>query len=344
MRILMTGHAGYVGAVMAPLLQAAGHEVVGLDNHYFERCDFGAYAPQLRVLRCDIRDLTAAHLDGFDGVAHLAAVSNDPFGNLNPESTYDINHKASLRLAALAKAAGAQRFVYSSSCSVYGAASPNDVLDESASFSPVTPYAKSKVLVERDLGLLADSKFSPVFMRNATVYGVSPRLRGDLVVNNLAGWALTTGKVMMKSDGTPWRPLLHVLDMSRAFLAAFEAPGEVVHNQAFNVGRPGENYRIQEVAEVVQAQVPGSQVEFSKDAGPDPRCYRVNFDKLTRALPQLKMTWNVQQGVAELLAAYRQIGLTKADLEGAKYLRIQTISEHIRAGRLGEDLRWAVRP
>jgi nucleoside-diphosphate-sugar epimerase len=163
-------------------------------------------------------------------------------------------------------------------------------------------------------------------------------------VNNLAGWALTTGKVMMKSDGTPWRPLLHVLDMSRAFLAAFEAPGEVVHNQAFNVGRPGENYRIQEVAEIVQAEVPGSQVEFSKDAGPDPRCYRVNFDKITRALPQLKMTWNVQQGVAELLAAYRQIGLTKADLEGAKYLRIQTISEHIRAGRLGEDLRWAVRP
>jgi nucleoside-diphosphate-sugar epimerase len=342
MRILMTGHDGYVGAVMAPLLLAAGHEVVGLDNHYFAGCDFGTYAPQLRVIRCDIRDLTAAHLDGFDGVAHLAAVSNDPLGNLSPESTYDINHKASLRLAALAKAAGAQRFVYSSSCSVYGAASPQDVLDESASFSPVTPYAKSKVLVERDLGLLADSKFSPVFMRNATVYGVSPRLRGDLVVNNLVGWALTTGRVLMKSDGTPWRPLLHVLDMSRAFLAAFEAPREAVHNQAFNVGRPGENYRIRAVAEIVQAQVPGSTVEFSKDAGPDPRCYRVSFDKIARALPQLEMTWNVEQGVAELLAAYQQIGLTKEDLEGGKYLRIKTISEHIRAGRLGEDLRWAV--
>jgi nucleoside-diphosphate-sugar epimerase len=343
MRILMTGHDGYVGAVMAPLLQAAGHEVVGLDNHYFAGCDFGAYAPQLRVIRCDIRDLTRAHLDGFDGVAHLAAVSNDPLGNLNPESTYEINHKASLRLAALAKAAGAQRFVYSSSCSVYGAASPQDVLDESASFSPVTPYAKSKVLVERDLGLLADGRFSPVFMRNATVYGVSPRLRGDLVVNNLAGWALAPGRVLMKSDGTPWRPLLHVLDMSQAFLAAFEAPPEAVHNQAFNVGRPGENYRIREVAEIVQAQVPGSNVELSQDAGPDPRCYRVSFDKIARALPQLKMTWNVAQGVSELLAAYQQIGLTREDLEGGKYLRIKTISEHIRAGRLGEDLRWAVR-
>src|SRR4051812_5551465 len=224
MRILMTGHDGYVGAVMAPLLQAAGHEVVGLDNHYFEGCDFGEYAPRLRVIRCDIRDLTVAHLDGFDAVAHLAAVSNDPIGNLNPESTYDINYRASMRLAELAKAAGVRRFVYSSSCSVYGAASPLDVLDESASFSPVTPYAKSKVLVERELGALADSSFSPVFMRNATVYGVSPRLRVDLVVNNLAGWALSTGRVLMKSDGTPWRPLLHVLDMSRAFLAAFEAP------------------------------------------------------------------------------------------------------------------------
>jgi nucleoside-diphosphate-sugar epimerase len=343
MRILMTGHDGYVGAVMAPLLQAAGHEVVGLDNHYFDGCDFGDYAPKLRVIRCDIRDLTAAQLAGFDGVAHLAAVSNDPLGNLNPESTYDINHKASLHLAVLAKAAGAARFVYSSSCSVYGAASPEDLLDESASFSPVTPYAKSKVLVERDLDALADSTFSPVFMRNATVYGVSPRLRGDLVVNNLVGWAHTTGQVLMKSDGTPWRPLLHVLDLSRAFLAVFEAPREAVHNQAFNVGRPGENYRIQQVAEIVQAQVPGSKIEFSKDAGPDPRCYRVSFDKITRALPQLSMTWNVEQGVAELLAAYQQIGLTKQDLEGSKYLRIKTIFEHIRGGRLGEDLRWTVR-
>ncbi|MEY4551542.1 MAG: hypothetical protein RL685_7737 [Pseudomonadota bacterium] len=343
MRILMTGHDGYVGAVMAPLLQAAGHEVVGLDNQYFAGCDFGDYVPNMKVIRSDIRDLKAEHLKGFDGVAHLAAVSNDPLGNLNPESTYDINHRASMKLAELAKAAGAHRFIYSSSCSVYGAASPEDVLDESASFSPVTPYAKSKVMVENDLGALADAKFCPVFMRNATVYGVSPRLRGDLVVNNLAGHALTTGKVFMKSDGTPWRPLLHVMDMSRAFLAALEAPRDAVFNQAFNVGRPGENYRVKQVAEIVQAQVPGSKFEFSQDAGPDPRCYRVNFDKIAKHLPQLKMTWNVEQGVAELLAAYKKMNLTKEDLEGGKYLRIKTIAQHIDAGRLGDDLRWTAR-
>ena len=340
MRILMTGYDGYVGAVMAPLLQAAGHQVVGLDNHYFEGCDFGSYAPQLPVIRCDLRDLTQAHLEGFDGVAHLAAVSNDPLGNLNPESTYAINHRASLRLAELAKAAGAHRFVYSSSCSVYGAASPDDLLDESAAFSPVTPYARSKVLVERDLAALADASFCPVYMRNATVYGVSPRLRGDLVVNNLAGWAFTTGRVLLKSDGTPWRPLLHVLDMARAFLAVFEAPSERVRDQAFNVGRPGENYRILQVAEIVRDQVPGSLLEFAQDAGPDPRCYRVSFDKLARALPELRMTWDVQQGVAELLDAYRRLRLSQRDLEGGRYLRIQTISQHIAAGRLGDDLRW----
>jgi len=317
--------------------------VVGLDNHYFDGCDFGSYAPRLRVIHCDIRDLTPAHLSGIEAVAHLAAVSNDPIGNLNPESTYDINHRASLRLAELAKAAGVDRFIYSSSCSVYGAASPEDVLDESAGFSPVTPYAKSKVMVERDLSALADARFCPVYMRNATVYGVSPRLRGDLVVNNLVGWALTTGRVLMKSDGTPWRPLLHVEDMSRAFLAALEAPREAVYNQAFNVGRPGENYRIQQVAELVAAQVPGSRIEFSKDAGPDPRCYRVSFDKIIQALPRLQMTWDVEQGVAELLRAYQQLKLTQEDLEGGKYLRIKTISQHIAAGRLGDDLRWAAR-
>jgi nucleoside-diphosphate-sugar epimerase len=325
---------------MAPILQAAGHEVVGYDNEYFEGCDFGAYKPAMKVIRADIRDLTPAHLKGFDGVVHLAAVSNDPLGNLNPESTYDINHRASMKLAELAKAAGVDRFIYSSSCSVYGAASPDDVLDESASFSPVTPYAKSKVMVERDLGALADANFCPVFMRNATVYGVSPRLRGDLVVNNLTGWALTTGKVFMKSDGSPWRPLLHVIDMSNAFLAALQAPRAAVYNQAFNVGHPGENYRIKQVADIVQSQVPGSKIEFSQDAGPDPRCYRVTFDKIVKALPDLKMTWNVERGVTELIDAYRKMKLTKDDLEGGKYLRIKTIAQHIDAGRLGDDLRW----
>lgn len=340
MRVLMTGYDGYVGAVMTPLLTAAGHEVVGLDNQYFSGCDFGSYSPGIKTIRCDIRDLRATHLEGIDAVVHLAAVSNDPLGNLNPQSTYDINHQASMSLAALAKQAGVGRFIYSSSCSVYGAASPDDVLDESAGFSPVTPYAKSKVMVENDLTALGDDDFCPVFMRNATVYGVSPKLRGDLVVNNLAGWALTTGRVFMKSDGTPWRPLLHVEDMSRAFLATLEAPRDAVFNQAFNIGHQGENYRIKQVAEIVQAQVEGSVVEYSDDAGPDPRCYRVDFTKLARALPDLKLTWNVERGVAELLTAYRQIGLTQQDLEGGKYLRIKTISQHIDAGRLNDELRW----
>lgn len=341
MRVLMTGHDGYVGAVMVPILTAAGHEVVGLDNEYFAGCDFGTYAPGIKTIKSDIRDLTRQHLEGFDAVVHLAAVSNDPLGNLNPESTYDINHRASMKLAELARAAGANRYIYSSSCSVYGAASPEDILNESASFSPVTPYAKSKVMVERDLAALADEKFCPVYMRNATVYGASPRLRGDLVVNNLAGWAYTTGRVFMKSDGTPWRPLLHVHDMSRAFLAALEAPREVVFNEAFNVGRSGENYRIKQVAEIVQSQVPGSLVEFSEDAGPDPRCYRVDFSKIERTFPELGLSWNVEKGVAELLAAYRELKLTKEDLEGGKYLRIKTISQHIEAGRLNDELRWA---
>jgi nucleoside-diphosphate-sugar epimerase len=340
MRVLMTGHDGYVGAVMVPVLRQAGHEVVGLDNQYFDGCDFGKYEPGIKVIKSDIRDLRPEHLKGFEAVVHLAAVSNDPLGNLNPESTYAINHRASMTLAELAKAAGVKRYIYSSSCSVYGAASPEDVLTESASFSPVTPYAKSKVMVERDLTALGDKNFCPVFMRNATVYGVSPRLRGDLVVNNLAGWALTTGRVFMKSDGTPWRPLLHVEDMSRAFLAALEAPRDAVYNEAFNVGRQGENYRIKQIAEIVQAQVPGSLVEFSADAGPDPRCYRVDFSKIEKTFPKLGLSWNVEKGVAELLAAYKKLKLTKEDLEGNKYLRIKTIAQHIEAGRLGEDLRW----
>jgi nucleoside-diphosphate-sugar epimerase len=224
---------------------------------------------------------------------------------------------------------------------VYGAAGPDDLLDEEASFNPVTPYARSKVLVERDLRALADDSFCPVFMRNATVYGVSPRLRGDLVVNNLAGWAVTTGRVLLKSDGTPWRPLLHVEDMARAFIAVLEAPRAHVHNQAFNVGRVGENYRIREVAELVQARVPGSRIEVSADAGPDPRCYRVDFGKLARVLPELEMSWDVSRGVDELVSAYRAQGLSREDLEGGKYLRIQTLSQLLAAGRLQGDLRWA---
>jgi nucleoside-diphosphate-sugar epimerase len=248
MRVLITGHDGYIGCVMVPLVKAAGHEVVGLDARFFEGCTFGREPTRVPADRLDIRDVNAGALEGFDAVIHLAALSNDPLGNLNPEITYDINHRASVLLARLAKSAGVKRFVYSSSCSLYGAGGDED-LTESADFNPVTPYGESKVLAERDVTKLADDDFSPTYMRNATAYGVSPRLRADIVVNNLVGYAYTTGEVLIKSDGTPWRPLVHIEDISRAFLAVLEAPRETVHNEAFNVGRQGENYRVREIAE-----------------------------------------------------------------------------------------------
>src|SRR5262245_45152452 len=323
MRILLTGHDGYIGAVMAPWLQAEGHRVVGLDSGLFAGCDFGAYAPQLDVLRRDLRDVEPADLAGFDAVIHLAAISNDPLGDLNPDCTYDINHRASVRLAQCARAAGVPRYLYSSSCSVYGAASPDAVLDETASFSPVTPYGRSKVMVEEDVSKLATDGFSPTFMRNATVYGVSPRLRGDLVVNNLVGWAHTTGRVFIKSDGSPWRPLVHVEDVCRAFLAVLRAPQGRLHNVAVNAGRDRQNYRIRAVADLVKQAIPGSVIEYAEGAGPNPRCYRVDFGRIAKALPEFQPRWTVAAGVAELRDAFRRIGLVQADLEGDRYLRIR---------------------
>ncbi len=340
MRVLLTGHDGYIGAVMTPLLIEAGHEVVGLDSGLFEGCDFGDYATRVKLLRRELRDVETEDLVVFDAVIHLAAISNDPLGDLNPDCTYDINHRASVKLAERAREAGVPRYVYSSSCSVYGAASPDAVLDESATFSPVTPYGKSKVMVEEDVAKLADARFTPTFMRNATVYGVSPRLRGDLVVNNLVGWAHTTGRVFIKSDGTPWRPLVHVEDVCRAFLAVLAAPRERVHNVAFNVGRDGENYRIRDVADLVQQAIPGSTIEYAEGAGPDPRCYRVNFGKIARVLPEFQPRWTVAAGVAELRDAFRDVGLTQADLEGDRYLRIRRIGRLQSEGRLDASLRW----
>jgi nucleoside-diphosphate-sugar epimerase len=343
MRVLLTGHDGYIGAVMAPQLAAAGHEVVGLDSHLFRGCDFDRFEPRLPVLDRDIRDVEARDLEGFDAVIHLAAISNDPLGNLNPDCTYDINHRASVRLARAAKQAGAARFLYSSSCSVYGASSPDDVLDESAAFSPVTAYAESKVLVEADLHELADDDFSPTYLRNATVYGVSPKLRGDLVVNNLVGWALTTGLAYLKSDGSPWRPLVHVEDVCAAFLAALEARREIIHDRAFNVGRQGENYRIRDVARIVAEAIPGSRVELAEGAGPDPRCYRVDFARIARALPEFRPGWTVPLGVVQLRDAFRAVGLTREDLEGDRYVRIQRILRLLESKQLDSELRWARR-
>jgi nucleoside-diphosphate-sugar epimerase len=324
---------------MVPMLIAKAHEVVGLDSDLFERCTFGEGIQNIPELKKDIRDVEVADLDGFDAVIHLAGLSNDPLGDLNPELTYEINHAASVRLASLAKEAGVTRFIFSSSCSNYGAGGEN-FLNEESQFNPVTPYGISKVRVEQDVAKLADSNFSPTFLRNATAYGVSPRLRFDLVLNNLVAWAFTTGRVYIKSDGTPWRPIVHIEDISRAFIAVLHAPREVVHNQAFNVGRNDDNYRIRELAEIVEETVPGCSIEYAQDAGPDKRCYRVDCSKIVRTLPEFKPQWNARKGAQELYAAYQNVGLTLEDFEGARYKRIAHIQQLLSSDRLDETLRW----
>ncbi|HEX2980159.1 MAG TPA: SDR family oxidoreductase [Anaerolineaceae bacterium] len=341
MRVLVTGHNGYIGTILTPMLTAAGHEVVGLDSDIFQACTFGDGMPQVQSIRKDVRDVTRSDVEGFDAILHLAGLSNDPLGDLNPDLTYRINHQASVRLAELAKAAGVQRFIFSSSCSNYGAAG-DDFLTEESEFNPVTPYGRSKVLVEQDVSKLASDNFSPTFLRNATAYGVSPRLRFDLVLNNLVAWAFTTGQVYLKSDGTPWRPIVHIEDISRAFLAALEAPREVVHNQAFNVGRTEENYRIRELAEIVAEVVPGCRVEFASDAAPDKRNYRVDCSRIIRELPAYQPQWNARRGAQELLDAYQRVGITLDEFEGPRYKRISHIKQLISHGQLDKDLRWQI--
>src|SRR5882724_6018378 len=299
MRILVTGHNGYIGSVLAPFMAAAGHDVIGLDTYLFEDCSLGEDTVRIESLRCDVRDVGATDLAGFDAIIHLAALSNDPLGNVNPQCTYDINHLASVRLARLAKQAGVSRFLFASSCSLYGVAG-DALLTEDAAFNPITPYGASKVRVEQDVARLADERFSPTFLRNATAYGVSPRLRGDLVVNNLVGLAYTTGEVLISSDGTPWRPLVHVEDIAHAFLAVLHAPRELVHNQAFNVGRSEENYRVRDLGTLVEQVVPGSKVRYAQGGGPDPRCYRVDCGKLARTIPEYQPQWTVRRGMEQL--------------------------------------------
>ncbi len=339
MRVLVTGHSGYIGTVLVPMLIAQGHDVVGLDSNLFEQSTFGYGIANIPELKKDIRDVSASDLDGFDAVMHLAALSNDPLGDFNPALTYEINHVASVHLASLAKEVGVTRFIFSSSCSNYGAAGDNFLIEESE-FNPVTPYGISKARVEQDVAKLADSNFSPTFLRNATAYGVSPRLRFDLVLNNLVAWAFTTGRVYIKSDGTPWRPIAHIEDISRAFIAVLDAPHELIHNQSFNVGRNEDNYRIRELAEIVKETVPGCRIEYAEDASPDKRCYRVDCSKILRTLPEFKPQWNARRGAEELYAAYQKVGLSLEDFEGPKYKRIAHLKQLISTSRLDETLRW----
>ena len=338
MKVLVTGSGGYIGAVMCPLLASHGHAVVGLDTGYYDGCDFGPYERESR-LDLDVRDVAPRHLEGFDAIVHLAALSNDPLGDLSPELTYEINHHGTVSLAHAAKQAGVGRFVFASSCSMYGASDSDELLTEDAPLRPLTPYAESKVRSEEALLGLEGEGFTTVSMRNATVYGLSPRLRLDVVLNNLAAWGHVTSRIRLLSDGMSWRPLLHVRDLSKVAATMLEAPQALVAGRAFNIGSAAQNYLVRDLAAML-AEVTACDVEFAGDASPDPRSYRVDFSALERAFPDLVLDWDARAGAEELVAAYRTVGLTEEAFEGRSYVRLRQLRHLLDEHALGPDLRW----
>jgi nucleoside-diphosphate-sugar epimerase len=339
MKVLVTGHHGYIGSVVAPVLREAGHDVTGLDTFFYEGCDLLEDPVALPTLRADVRDVTTDVLEGYEGLVHLAALSNDPLGELDEELTREINLRGTVELARRAKEAGARRFVFASSCSMYGASGTDELMTEEAPLRPLTAYAESKVRAEEQLSELADGDFAPIFLRNATAYGASPRVRLDVVLNNLAAWAFTTGKVLIMSDGTPWRPLVHVRDIAAATAAALVARDSHVRNEAFNVGSNDENYRVRELAEIVRDTFTGTEIEYAEGAGPDPRSYRVDFGKLARTLPDARPRWTARDGARELLDAYRRARLTSAGFD--TYTRLSRLRSLLVEGSLDDELRWS---
>jgi nucleoside-diphosphate-sugar epimerase len=339
MKVFVTGTSGYIGSLLAPYLMDRGHEVVGVDTGYYqEGWLYNAVDKFPTWIMQDIRQITEKDLEGFDAVVHMAELSNDPLGQLNPNITYAINHEGSVALASRARQAGVKRFVYTSSCSVYGLGS-DDYRTEESEPAPITAYAKSKIMVERDVSALASTDFSPAFLRNATAYGASPRMRFDIVLNNLSGLAWTTKEIKMTSDGQPWRPLVHVLDICQAIACTLEAPAEDVHNQIFNVGATQENYRVREIAEIVSETFPGCKLTLGKSDGDD-RSYRVSFDKIKTHLPEFQPQWNARRGAEQLHDLFERIDMAAERFQFRAFTRIKQLQYLIDTQQIDEALFW----